>query len=50
MCYYIAQAMQSDLFRVPVVLLPQTYAFACVVVLVVGATVGSGGAAPAGST
>jgi putative ABC transport system permease protein len=34
MCYYIAHAMQSDLFRVPVVLLPQTYAFACVVVLV----------------
>lgn len=33
-CYYIAHAMQSDLFRVPVVLLPQTYAFACLVVLV----------------
>jgi putative ABC transport system permease protein len=26
--------MQSDLFRVPVVLVPQTYAIACAVVLV----------------
>ena len=34
MCYYIALTMQSDLFRVPVVLVPQTYAFAVAVVLV----------------
>ena len=34
MCYYLAHTMQSDLFRVPVVLVPQTYAIACVVVLV----------------
>jgi putative ABC transport system permease protein len=34
MCYYIAHTMQSDLFRVPVVLAPQTYAIACAVVLV----------------
>lgn len=34
MCYYIAHTMQNDLFRVPVVLVPQTYAFATVVVLV----------------
>ncbi len=34
MCYYIALNMQSDLFRVPVVLEPQTYAFAATVVLV----------------
>ena len=34
MCYYIAQTMQSDLFRVPVVLVPQTYAFAVAVVIV----------------
>ena len=33
MCYYIARTMQSDLFRVPVVLEPRTYAFACVVVV-----------------
>lgn len=33
MCHYIAYTMQSDLFRVPVVLVPQTYAFATVVVL-----------------
>jgi putative ABC transport system permease protein len=33
MCHYIAHTMQSDLFRVPVVLVPQTYAFAMVVVL-----------------
>ena len=33
MCYYIAHTMQSDLFRVPVVLAPQTYAFAVTVVL-----------------
>lgn len=34
MCYYIAYKMQSDLFRVPVVLTPQAYAFAAAVVLV----------------
>ncbi|HEY0844253.1 MAG TPA: FtsX-like permease family protein [Noviherbaspirillum sp.] len=34
MCYYIALTMQSDLFRVPLVLVPQTYAFAATVVLV----------------
>lgn len=34
MCYYIATAMQNDLFRVPVVLEPRTYAFATVVVIV----------------
>jgi len=34
MCYYIARTMQNDLFRVPVVLEPRTYAFACVVVVV----------------
>lgn len=34
MCYYIAHTMQNDLFRVPVVLVPQTYAFATAVVLV----------------
>ena len=34
MCFYIAHTMQSDLFRVPVVLAPQTYAIACAVVLV----------------
>lgn len=33
MCHYIAHSMQSDLFRVPVVLVPQTYAIATVVVL-----------------
>lgn len=33
MCYYIAHTMQNDLFRVPVVLVPQTYAFATTVVL-----------------
>ncbi len=33
MCYYIAHTMQSDLFRVPVVLVPQTYAIASIVVL-----------------
>lgn len=33
MCHYIALTMQNDLFRVPVVLVPQTYAFATVVVL-----------------
>ncbi len=34
MCYYIALTMQNDLFRVPVVLVPQTYAFATAVVLI----------------
>lgn len=34
MCYFIASTMQNDLFRVPVVLVPQTYAFAAAVVLV----------------
>lgn len=34
MCYYIAHAMQNDLFRVPVVLMPRTYAFAATVVLI----------------
>jgi putative ABC transport system permease protein len=34
MCYYIALKLQSDLFRVPVVLMPRTYAFAATVVLV----------------
>lgn len=34
MCAYIASTMQNDLFRVPVVLAPQTYAFAVTVVLV----------------
>jgi len=34
MCHYIASTMQNELFRVPVVLAPQTYAFAVTVVLV----------------
>jgi putative ABC transport system permease protein len=34
MCYYIAYTLQNDLFRVPVVLVPQTYSFAVAVVLV----------------
>ncbi|BBI98492.1 permease [Ferrigenium kumadai] len=34
MCYYIAHRMQTDLFRVPVILVPRTYAFAAVAVLV----------------
>lgn len=34
MCYYIAHTMQNDLFRVPVILEPGTYAFAATVVLV----------------
>ena len=33
MCYYIAHTMQNDLFRVPVVLVPQTYALSMAVVL-----------------
>ncbi|MBI4291219.1 MAG: FtsX-like permease family protein [Betaproteobacteria bacterium] len=34
MCYYIAYTMQNDLFRVPVVLVPETYSFAVAVVLI----------------
>lgn len=34
MCHYIATTMQNDLFRVPVVLVPQTYAYAAAVVLI----------------
>jgi putative ABC transport system permease protein len=34
MCYFIAHNMQNDLYRVPVVLAPSTYAFAVTVVLV----------------
>ena len=34
MCHYIASTMQNELFRVPVVLAPQTNAFAVTVVLV----------------
>lgn len=34
MCYYIAYNLQSDLYRVPVVLEPQTYSFAVAVVLI----------------
>jgi putative ABC transport system permease protein len=33
MCHYIARALQTDLFRVPVVLEPRTYAFAVAVVI-----------------
>jgi putative ABC transport system permease protein len=33
MCYYIARTMQNDLFRVPLVLVPQTYAIAAATVL-----------------
>ncbi len=33
MCFYIAFAMQNELFRVPVVLVPQTYAIAALTVL-----------------
>ncbi|NMG00305.1 ABC transporter permease [Aromatoleum toluolicum] len=40
MCYYIAHTMQTELFRVPVVLVPQTYAFAVAVVLVSAALSG----------
>jgi len=40
MCYYIAPAMQNDLFRVPAVLVPQTYAIAAAVVLVSSALSG----------
>lgn len=34
MCYYIAYNMQNELFRVPVILVPSTYAFSATVVLV----------------
>ncbi len=34
MCYFIAHKMQNDLYRVPVVLVPSTYAFAVTVVLI----------------
>jgi len=34
MCYYIAQTLQNDLYRVPVILIPSTYAFAVTVVLI----------------
>jgi len=34
MCYFIARNMQNDLYRVPVVLVPSTYAFAVTVVLI----------------
>ncbi len=40
MCYYIAHNMQNDLFRVPVVLAPATYAFAVTVVLISSALSG----------
>lgn len=40
MCFYIAHTMQNDLFRVPVVLVPQTYAFAATVVLISAAISG----------
>lgn len=34
MCYFIAHKMQNDLYRVPVILAPATYAFAVTVVLI----------------
>lgn len=34
MCYFIAHKMQNDLYRVPVILVPSTYAFAVTVVLI----------------
>jgi putative ABC transport system permease protein len=40
MCYYIAHTMQTDLFRVPVVLTPRTYAIAATVVLLSAALSG----------
>ena len=40
MCYFIAQNMQNDLYRVPVVLVPSTYAFAVTVVLISAALSG----------
>ena len=40
MCYYIARHMQNDLFRVPVILAPSTYAFAATVVLIAAAVSG----------
>ena len=40
MCYFIARNMQNDLYRVPVVLMPFTYAFAVTVVLISAALSG----------
>ena len=40
MCYFIAHNMQNDLYRVPVVLVPSTYAFAVTVVLISAALSG----------
>jgi putative ABC transport system permease protein len=40
MCYFIARNMQNDLYRVPVVLVPSTYAFAVMVVLISAALSG----------
>jgi len=40
MCYFIAHNMQNDLYRVPVVLAPATYAFAVTVVLISAALSG----------
>ena len=40
MCYFIARNMQNDLYRVPVILLPSTYAFAVTVVLISAALSG----------
>jgi len=40
MCYFIAHSMQNDLYRVPVVLVPFTYAFAVTVVLISAALSG----------
>ena len=34
MCYYIANGLQNELFRMPVELAPQTYAYAAMVVLI----------------
>lgn len=40
MCYFIAHKMQNDLYRVPVILVPATYAFAVTVVLISAALSG----------
>jgi putative ABC transport system permease protein len=40
MCYFIALKMQNDLYRVPVILVPATYAFAVTVVLISAALSG----------
>jgi putative ABC transport system permease protein len=40
MCYFIAHKMQNDLYRVPVILAPATYAFAVTVVLISAALSG----------